>query len=142
MKYFFKYYIKQVTEIICQTAAINIKPQVKPKMTTDLQWQKPEVEKLNYVLPVKLLNCKKGTGREMKRMKYIYFFFLKKESKRSYSPNFYQQHSSTGHYIQSRCSASKTKRKRNGMGEVQPLGEERLFGGNVFWVKQHEEMVA
>lgn len=28
------------------------------------------------------------------------------------------------------------------MGEVQPLGEERLFGGNVFRVKQHVEMVA
>lgn len=36
----------------------------------------------------------------------------------------------------------KPKKKRNGLGEVQPLGEERLFGGNVFWVKQHEEMVA
>lgn len=61
--------------------------------------------------------------------KYMYIFIYNKIKKKLWSKLL----SATQAIIfKPDARLQKPKKKRNGLGEVQPLGEERLFGGNVF----------
>lgn len=88
--------------------------------------------------------CASRAGREMGRIKKQVKRGRKKKNQRGvHSRGFYQLHSSTHCYIQTRCRSTRVERRTDGMGrEVRLVGEERLSGRNVVRVKQREEMVA